>query len=327
MKRWNVYVTRMLPQPAIDLLAEYCEVEVNPEDRVLTREELLEKVQGRDAVIPLLTDTIDAEIFDAAENAKIFANYAVGFNNIDISAATTRGILVSNTPGVLTDATADMAWALLMAAARRIVEGDKFTRAGKFKGWGPMMLLGQEVTGKTLGIIGGGRIGSEFALRAKGFRMRIIYTDIKPNPTMETETGALFVDKETLLQEADFIALHVPLTPETHHLISEKELKIMKNTAVLVNTSRGPVIDEIALAQALKAGDIWAAGLDVYEWEPEITPALLELDNVVLLPHIASATFETRTKMGLIAVENVLAAMRGELPPNCLNPEAKQRQN
>lgn len=324
MRKWDVYVTRMLPQPAMDLLAEHCDVEVNPEDRVLHRSELLEKVQGRDAVIPLLTDTIDAEVFDAAKNAKIFANYAVGYNNIDIPAATARGILVSNTPGVLTDATADMAWTLLMAAARRVVEGDKFTRAGRFKGWGPMMLLGQEVTGKTLGIIGSGRIGSEFALRAEGFRMRIIYTDIKPNPAMEAETGALFVDQETLLQEADFVALHVPLTPETHHLISEKELKMMKKSAVLVNTSRGPVIDEIALARALKAGEIWAAGLDVYEWEPEITPDLLELDNVVLLPHIASATFETRTKMGLMAVENVLAAMRGEQPPNCLNPEVKK---
>jgi len=324
MRRYDAYVTRLLPHPAMDLLARHANVEVNPEDRVLTRTELLLKVRGKDAVIPLLTDTIDAEVFDAAKRAKIFANYAVGFNNIDIPAATARGILVSNTPGVLTDSTADMAWALLMAAARRVAEGDRFTRDGKFKGWGPMMLLGQEVTGKTLGIIGGGRIGKEFALRANGFRMRIIYTDIQPSPVMEAEAKATFVDQETLLREADFIALHVPLTPDTHHLISEKEFEIMKNTAILVNTSRGPVVDEIALVKALKEKKIWAAGLDVYEWEPEITPGLLELDNVILLPHIASATVETRTKMGIMAVENVLAVMRGELPPNCLNPEAQK---
>ncbi|WP_227763766.1 2-hydroxyacid dehydrogenase [Zhaonella formicivorans] len=324
-KRWNVYVTREIPKPALDLLAQHCDMEVNPEDRVLTREELLEKVKGRDGVLCLLTDTIDAEVLDAAKGAVIFANYAVGFNNIDVQAATERGILITNTPGVLTETTADMAWALLFAVARRVVESDKYNRAGKFKGWGPLHFLGQEVTGKTLGVVGGGRIGTSFARKAKGFDMTILYTDVAPNPEFEAQTGGKFVDMETLLKEADFVSLHVPLMPETKHLIGEKELKMMKKSAILINTSRGPVVDELALVKALKEGEIWGAGLDVYEWEPEMAPGLAELDNVVVCPHIASATYETRTKMGMMAVENLLAGLRGEVPPNCLNPEVLKK--
>jgi len=318
----NVYVTRMLPRPAIDLLREYCEVEINPDDRVLTRAELIEKVRGRDAVLCLLTDTIDGGIFDAAgPQCKIFANYAVGFNNIDIAAATQRGIIITNTPGVLTDATADIAWALLFATARRIVESDNYLRAGKFQGWGPMLFLGRDITGKTLGVIGAGRIGSNFAKKSKGFEMKVLYTDLQPNAAFEAETGARFVDKETLLRESDFVSVHVPLLPETKHLISESELKLMKPTAILINTSRGPVVDEKALVKALRDGEIWGTGLDVYENEPALEPGLVDLPNVVIVPHIASATFETRTNMGLIAVRNIIAVFEGKKPPNCVNPE------
>ncbi|MDF2499667.1 MAG: lactate dehydrogenase-like oxidoreductase [Anaerosporomusa subterranea] len=321
-KRWNVYVTRMLPQPAIDLLKEHCDVEINPDDRVLSHEELLAKVKGRDAVLCLLTDTIDDEVFAAAgSQCKLFANYAVGFNNVDIEAATKRGVMVSNTPDVLTDATADLAWTLLFSVARRVVESDKFLRDGKFQGWGPMLLLGRDITGKTLGVIGTGRIGGNFAKKAKGFGMKILYNDVAPNLQFEAETGGVYVDKETLLKTADFISVHVPLLPSTRHLISTNEFKLMKPTAILINTSRGPVVDEKALAYALQTNEIWGAGLDVFENEPAVEPGLLECENAVLLPHVASATIDTRTNMGLIAVRNILAAMQGEVPPTLVNIE------
>jgi len=323
--RPNVYVTRMLPEAAIDLLAAHCDVEVNPEDRVLERVELLEKVKGRDAVISLLTDTIDDEILVAAgPQCKIFANYAVGFNNIDLSAATKRGVVITNTPDVLTDATADLAWTLLFATARRVVEAEKFLRDGKYQGWGPMLLLGLDVTGKTLGIIGSGRIGSSFASKAKGFNMKVVYNDIAANPEFEAATGGVFTDKERLLQQADFVSLHVPLLPSTHHLMSDKEFSLMKKTAILINTSRGPVVDEKALARALKNGEIWGAGLDVFENEPAVDPDLLECANTVLLPHVASATIETRTNMGLIAVRNILNIFSGKPPITCVNPAVLQ---
>ena len=321
-KRWNVYVTRMLPQPAIDLLQEHCDVEVNPDDRVLNRAELLEKVAGRDAVLCQLTETIDDEVFAAAgPQCKIFANYAVGFNNVDLDAATRHGKLVTNTPDVLTDATADLAWTLLFSVARRVVEADRYLRDGKYKGWGPMLLLGQDITGRTLGVIGSGRIGGAFARKSKGFNMKILYHDMNRNPNFESETGAVFVDKETLLKESDFISLHVTLTESTRHLMSTEEFKLMKNTAILINTSRGPVVDEKALLHALQTGEIWGAGLDVFENEPAVEPGLTECENTVLLPHVASATIDTRTNMGLIAVRNILAAMRGEVPPTLLNKE------
>lgn len=305
-KRWNVYVTREIPKPALDMLAQYCDMEVNPEDCVLKREVLLEKVQGRDGVLCLLTDRIDKEVLDAARDAVIFSNYAVGFDNIDVEYASTRGILISNTPGVLTEATAEMAWALLFAVARRVVESDRYNREGKFNGWGPLHFLGQNVTGKTLGVIGVGRIGTSFAKKAQGFEMKILYSNTRVNADFEAQTGGKYVDLDTLLQESDFISLHVPLSPKTKHLISGRELKLMKKSAILINTSRGPVVDEKALVKALKEGEIWGAGLDVYEKEPEIAPGLAELNNVVMCPHIASATEETRTKMGMMAVENLL---------------------
>ena len=323
---WNIYVTRELPRPAMDLLRENVEVmNVNPEDRVLTREELLESVGGRDGVLCLLTDTIDDEVFRAAEGAKIFANYAGGFNNIDVDAATRQGVLITNTPGVLTDATSDMAWALLFATARRVAEADRFTRAGMFKGWGPMMFLGGDITERILGIVGAGRIGTAVAMKSKGFRMKVLYTDKVRNETLEKELGARKVTLDELMRESDFVSIHVLLSPETTHLIGEPELSRMKPTAYLINTSRGPVIDEEALVRALKEGTIAGAGLDVYENEPEFAPGLAELDNAVIVPHIASATIWTRTKMALMAAENLLAGLKGETPPNLVNPEALEK--
>lgn len=325
-RRWNVFVTRMLPQPAIDLLKEHCDVEINPEDRVLDRQELLAKVKGRDAVLCLLTDIIDDEVFAAAgPQCKLFANYAVGFNNVDVEAATRRGIMISNTPDVLTDATADLAWTLLFAVARRVVESDRYLRDGKFKGWGPMLLLGRDITGKTLGVIGTGRIGGAFARKAKGFEMKVLYNDIARNERFEAETGGVYVDKETLLKEADFVSVHVPLMPSTRHLISSNEFKLMKETAILINTSRGPVVDEKALCHALQTKEIWGAGLDVYENEPEVEPGLLACENAVLLPHVASATIDTRTNMGLIAVQNIIAALHGQTLPTLVNKDVAKR--
>lgn len=321
MGKPSVYVTRMLPAPAIERLRQHCDVEINPADAVLERSVLLEKVRGRDAVISLLTDAIDDEVLTAAgPQCKIIANYAVGFNNVDLAAATRHGVIITNTPDVLTDATADLAWALLFAVARRVGESEQFLRDGKFKGWGPLLLLGLDISGKTLGVIGAGRIGGNFAAKAKGFRMKVLYHNRKSSPEFEAATGGIYVDKETLLREADFVSLHVPLSPATRHLIGAAELKLMKKTAVLINTARGPVVDEAALVQALQAGEIWGAGLDVFENEPALAPGLADCPNTVLLPHVASATIDTRTNMGLIAVDNVLAVLAGQPPQTCVNP-------
>ncbi len=324
----NIYVTREIPEGGLKLLREkFGEFEMNTEDRVLERDELLAKVKGRDGVLSLLTDKIDAAVFDAAgPQCKIFSNYAVGFNNIDVGEASLRGILITNTPGVLTEATADLAITLLFAAARRIVEADAFTRAGKFKGWGPLLMVGQDVTGKTLGIVGAGRIGANVALKmGKGFGMKILYADKFANPELEKEVGAEKVELETLLKQSDFISLHVNLTPETTHMISAPQFAIMKLNCVLVNTSRGPVVDEKALVQALKEKKIFAAGLDVFEDEPALAPGLIELPNVVIPPHIASATFWTRTRMAEMAAKNLIDALEGRMPEFCVNKDKLKR--
>jgi len=322
MEKKKVYITRRIPDEAIELLEEYFTVEINPQDRVLTADELLEKVKGMDAVLCLITDNIDKEVLEAAGvKCKIFANYGVGYNNIDIASATERGIIITNTPGVLDDATADLAWTLLMVVSRRIVAADKFTRNGAFQSWDPMMFLGRDITGKTLGLVGAGRIGFNFAKKAKAFDMKILYTGLRHNPQIENELGAIYVDKETLLREADFVSLHVPLLPSTTHYISDLEFSMMKKTSVIVNTSRGPVIDEKALVKALKQGEIWGAGLDVYENEPDIEPELLDMYNVTIVPHIASATMETRRNMGLIAANNIIKVLMGEKPDTCVNEE------
>lgn len=322
MAKPSVYVTRGIPEKTIDSLRQHYDVEVNPEDRALTRDELLRNVQGRDAVVTLLTDKIDADVLDAAgPRCKIFANYAVGYDNFDLSAATQRGVVLTNTPGVLDESTSTHAWALLLAAARRVPESERFVRAGKWQGWGPMAFIGQDVDHKTLGIAGLGRIGSRVARKAMGFDMKIIYSDVKPNPDFERQTGATFVDKKTLLTASDFISLHLPLLPETKHYIGAAELAQMKPTAVLVNAARGPLVDEKALVQALKSRTIWAAGLDVFEDEPKLAPGLADLDNAVVVPHIASATIETRLAMGRIAVENIVNVLSGKQPITCVNPE------
>jgi lactate dehydrogenase-like 2-hydroxyacid dehydrogenase len=319
----DVYVTRRLPEAALEMLRSFAEsVEVNPDDRVLERRELLRAVEGRDGVLCLLTDRIDAEVFDAAgPGLKVFANYAVGYDNVDVAEATRRGVIVTNTPGVLTDTTADLAWALIFAVARRVVAGDSLARSGRWAGWGPMQLLGRDITGATLGIVGAGRIGGAVAARSAGFGMKVLYADPSPRPELERMLGARKVALDGLLAESDFVTIHVPLRDETRHLIGRRELGLMKETAYLINTSRGPVVDEKALVGALKSGSIAGAGLDVYEEEPKLAPGLAELDNVVVLPHLGSATVATRTKMATMAAENLIAALAGERPPNCVNPE------
>jgi glyoxylate reductase len=321
LSKKKIFVTRRIPQPGLDMLKDF-DMTMNPEDRVLTKDELIAGSQGKEGVLCLLTDPITAEIMDALPTVRIFANYAVGFNNIDVAAATKRRVAITNTPGVLTDTTADFAWTLLMAAARRLVEADTFCRAGKFKGWGPMMLLGHDIHHKTLGIVGMGRIGQAVAHRARGFEMRVFYADeVRLAPERENELKATFVSLDQLLKESDFVSLHVPLMPSTRHLISKKQLEMMKPTAVLVNTSRGPVVDEKALVEALRSKVIFAAGLDVYEDEPALAPGLADLDNAIIPPHIASATTDTRAKMATMAAGNLVAFFKGERPPNIVNPE------
>jgi lactate dehydrogenase-like 2-hydroxyacid dehydrogenase len=319
----KIYVTRLIPQPGLDILnSHFTSVPINPKDQIIDREKLLKEVRGLDGLLCLLTDKIDAELMDAAGGQiKIISNYAVGFDNIDISAANKRGIMITNTPGVLTDATADMAWALLFALARRIPESDQFTRALKYHGWGPMMFLGGDITGKTLGIIGAGRIGTAMALKSRGFQMTVLYCDENHNQLLEHELSAQKVEFEQLLKLSDYISIHVPLLKSTHHLIDAKALQFMKKSAYLINTARGPIVDEAALVKALKDGIIAGAGLDVYEQEPKIHPGLINLENVVLTPHTASATIETRSKMATMAATNLVEGLCGRRPPNLLNPE------
>lgn len=317
----TVFISRPLPQEALDLARERAAVRVNPEDRRLSKAELAAHLRAADGLVSLLTDTIDAELLALAPRLRVVANVAVGHNNIDVAAATARKVVVTNTPGVLTETTADFTWALLLATARRVVEGDTYTRAGKFTEWGLMLLLGGDVYGKTLGILGLGRIGKAVARRAQGFSMRILYHDAIRDLAAERELGVLYQDKDTILREADFVTLHVPLLPETRHYIGEAELRRMKPTAYLINASRGPVVHEAVLVRALKEGWLAGAGLDVYEEEPKVHPGLLECPNAVLAPHIASASRETRTKMAVMAVENCLAVLDGKRPPNPVNPE------
>lgn len=321
---FSVFVTRKIPEEGVNILKTVCQkVEVNPHDRPLAYDELLKEAKGRDAIITMLSDRIDARLMQEAANLKIVANYAVGYDNIDVKAATAKGIVVTNTPGVLTDSTADMAWALLFSITRRIVEGDKLSRAGKFTGWAPMMLLGGDLVGKTLGIIGAGRIGTAMAMRSRGWNMRVLYmTQQSRNAVLEEMLGAQRVNLEMLLRQSDFISLHAPLSEKTRHLIGAKELSLMKRTAYLINTGRGAVIDEAALVHTLRNKQIAGAGLDVYEEEPKLKPGLAELDNVVLAPHLGSATNETRAKMAVMAAENIVAVLHNQRPNNCVNPEA-----
>lgn len=317
----TIYVTRKIPELGLNMLREKgFTLDVSEKDGVLTKDELLGALRAKpyDGVLSLLTDTINGETFDAVPSAKIFANYAVGFNNIDVPEAKKRGITITNTPGALTNTVAEHAMALILACTTRTVEGDRFTRAGKYQGWGPMMLLGMDLCGKTLGVLGAGRIGSRLAHHAKhGFDMNVIYYDLKQNADFERETGARFcATVDEVLRDADVVSVHVPLLDATKHLINSERLAMMKKTAYLVNTSRGPVIDEEALVSALKAGTIAGAGLDVYEREPALAAGLAECENVVITPHIASASVPTRDGMARLAAENLIAFFEGQTPPN-----------
>jgi glyoxylate reductase len=323
----RVYVTRQIAQEALDSISRVAELEVWPEPLPPPYAIVVERARAADGLLTLLTDRVDAALMEAAPKLRVVSNLAVGYDNIDVVEASRRSIAVGNTPGVLTATTADLAFALLMAAARRVVEADRYTRAGRWQTWGPQTLLGQDLHGATLGIVGLGRIGVELARRARGFEMKILYCDAVRRGEEERRLGVEYVpDLETLLSRADFVSLHVPLLPETRHLVSTAQFAAMKPSAVLVNTSRGPIVDPAALYEALASKQIFAAGIDVTEVEP--IPAddrLLTLDNLVITPHIASASFDTRRKMALMAAENLLAGLRGEVPPNCVNPEALSR--
>jgi glyoxylate reductase len=318
----KVLVTKPVFPEALEFLRSQVSIDANPDDRVLPKEELIARLQGKQGAVTLLTDVIDREVLESIPDVRIICNIAVGFNNVDIENASRLGILVTNTPGVLTETTADFAWALLMSAARRVVEGDSFARSGQWKAWGLQMLLGNDIFGKTLGIVGFGRIGQAVARRAMGFSMKIQYFDTQPVPPEAVPPGVTAASLDSLLTTSDFISVHVPLLPETTHLLNDTTFAKMKPNCIVVNTARGPVVDEKALARALKSGKIAGAGLDVFEREPEIEPSLLELKNVVLAPHIASASRETRLKMCMMAAENLVAGLKGERPPNLVNPEA-----
>ena len=323
MPKPKVYVTRELPERGLKIIKERFDTEVWPEYAPPPKEVIIRKIAEVDALASLLSDKIDAEVFDVAPKLKIVSQLAVGFDNIDVNDATKRGIYVTNTPGVLTETTADFAWTLLMAAARRVVEADKYIRGGRWRvGWHPSMFSGRDVYGATIGIVGAGRIGSAVARRAKGFNMKILYYDVIPRPELERELGVKRVDLDTLLGESDFVSVHVPLMKETYHLVNEERLKLMKRTAFLINNSRGPVVDEKALYKALKERVIAGAGLDVFEQEP--TPMgnlLLTLDNIVVAPHISSASYETRSRMAEMVAENLIAFFEGRTPPNLVNSE------
>jgi glyoxylate reductase len=315
--------TRPLFSQARAILDQYCDVEYWMEPERIPRTELLERVGDKDALVCLLTERVDQELLDAAPRLRIAATVSVGYDNIDVAACTRRRVIATNTPGVLDETTADFAWALLMAIARRLVEGDGWTRSGTWPGWDLDQLLGADVYGKTLGIVGLGRIGRAVARRARGFDMRVLYFDpLRLSPEIESELRAEFVPLDDLFRQSDFVTLHVPLTADTRHLISTAAFRKMKPTAYLINTTRGPVVDEAALADALDQRRIAGAALDVYEREPEVHPALIPRKDVILAPHLGSASIETRTKMAVMAATNVAALVEGRRPPNALNPEA-----
>jgi len=323
MPRYKVFVTREMPERGLKIIKEKFDAEIWTDYAPPPKKVVIEKAAKVDALATLLSDKIDAEVFDAAPQLRIVAQMAVGFDNIDIPEATKRGIYVTNTPGVLTETTADFAFALLIAAARRVAEADRYVRTGQWKvGWHPMMLQGRDVYGATLGIVGLGRIGLAIARRAKGFDMKVLYYDVIRRQDYEKEYGIVFTEMGDLFKTADFVTINTPLTKETTHLVDEKKLKTMKKTAIIVNNARGPIVDEKALYKALKEGWIAGAGLDVFEQEPTpLTNPLLKLDNVVVAPHISSASYETRSKMAEMVAENLIAFFEGKTPPNLVNPD------
>jgi glyoxylate reductase len=317
----KVFLTRQLPPAVMERLEHETDLAWHREDRVATRGEVIAGMKGRDALFCNILDRVDGELLDACPGIKVVANFGVGFNNIDVAAATARKIPVTNTPGVLTDATADIAFALLLAVARRLGEGERLVRAQQWEGWQPLQLLGSDVTGATLGIIGFGRIGQAVARRARAFDMRVIYWN-RSAANDPSGTDATRVSLEEVLRQSDFVSLHVAYNTATHHLLDAPQFALMKPTAFMINTARGAVINEAALVRALQTKQIAGAGLDVFEREPQLAAGLASLENVVLAPHLGSATIGTRTKMGMIAVDNLLAVCEGRRPPNCVNPEA-----
>jgi glyoxylate reductase len=316
----------LLPEPAIEMARRGAEIDAYGVDAAMPRGELLTRLRDKQGLICMISEAIDQALLDACPDLKVVSNVAVGYNNVDVAACTKRGVVVTNTPDVLTDTTADFAWALLMGTARRVVEADRYLREGRFQKWEYMLLLGGDIHGKTLGVVGFGRIGRAMARRAQGFGMRVLYQDaVAADAAVERELNATRTDLATLLRESDFVTLHTPLIPETRHLINARSLKTMKPSAFLINAARGPVVDEAALVQALRENWIAGAGLDVFEEEPEVHRGLLGLPNVVLSPHIASASSETRLKMAALAVENCLAVLGGKTPPTPVNPEVLTR--
>ncbi len=321
-----VLISRLLPEPAVEMARRGALVDAHGVDGAMPRSELLTRLRGKQGLICMISEVVDRALLDACPDLQVVSNVAVGYNNVDVAACTERGVVVTNTPDVLTDTTADFAWALLMAAARRVVEADRYVREGRFQEWQYMQLVGADVHGKTLGIIGFGRIGRAVARRAQGFGMRVLYQDaVAADAATERLLGATRTDLDTLLRESDFVTLHTPLNSETRHLINARSLRTMKKTAFLINAARGPVVDEAALVQALREGWIAGAGLDVFEEEPKVHEGLIGLSNVVLAPHIASGSSETRRKMATLAVENCLAVLSGKTPPTPVNPEVLKR--
>jgi len=317
----RVLITRVLPEPALEVVRQACEVQLDPLDQPLTPAALRQAVIGKQGVLCLVTDRLDAQVLEAATELKVVSNVAVGYDNIDVAAATQRGILVTNTPGVVTESTADLTWSLLCSLARRIAEGDRYIRAGKWRDWTLLLMAGSDIHGKTLGICGMGRIGQAVARRATGFNMRILYHNRQRLDTaLESELNATWVEKRTLLQQADFVSLHVPLSAATTHFIGVEELRMMRPAAYLINAARGPVVDEAALIRALQQGWIAGAALDVFEHEPHVPQALQELENVVLVPHIGSASVATRTRMAVMAAENLVAVLHDQYTPYIVNP-------
>jgi glyoxylate reductase len=324
-RRPSILISRQLPEAAVRLARSRADVDAYAHDQPMPRAELLDRLADKDGLVCVISETIDEALLAARPGLRVVSNVAVGYNNVDVAACTRRGVVVTNTPDVLTETTADFAWTLLMATARRLAEADRYTREGRFRQWEYMLLLGGDVHGKTLGVVGFGRIGRAMARRALGFGMRVLYQDaVAADAAAERELRATRTDLATLLRESDFVTLHTPLIPETRHLINAESLRTMKKTAYLINAARGPVVDEAALVRALREGWIAGAGLDVFEEEPKVHPGLIDLPNVVLAPHIASASHETRLQMATLAVENCLAVLEGKTPPTPVNPEALQ---
>ncbi len=317
--KFKVLLTRKIIKEAMDYLASFVELDLG-EEGVMERKVLLERIKDKDGIISMLDDNIDEKVIDSSPNLKVISNYAVGYNNINVKYAIQKGIFVTNTPGVLTETTADLTWALILSCCRLIPQADSYVRRGEFKGWGPLLFLGKDIYGKTLGIIGLGRIGKSVARRAIGFEMRVLYWDkIRLERDEEKRLKVEFAELDSLLRESDIVTIHLPLSSETYHLLDSKRLFSIKEGAILINTARGPIVDEKALAELLEEGKLWGAGLDVYEREPEIEERLFKHPRVILLPHIGSASYETRKKMGLMAVEGLLTALRGGIPENLVD--------